>query len=95
MKDDLSRVSFDLPEELLEAISKEMKPMRSLDQVRLTYQPKVEARGIFSVGTALEDGYRNMARINLGMAEMGLGNDVCSLEDYESILRDEADESVY
>lgn len=94
MKDEFSRVSFDLPEELLEAIGNELKSTRSLDHVRLSYQPRVEAKGIFSVDTALEDGYRNMARINLGMAEMGLGNDVCSLEDYESILRDEADESV-
>lgn len=95
MKDDHTRLSFDLPVELLDLISSEMKPDRALNEVFVVYTPKhPELMHVLS-GNALEEGYRRMGRINLGMAEMGLVGDVCCLQDYEDILRDDVDDAEY
>jgi hypothetical protein len=95
MKDNLKRLSFDLPEELLGTIGNEMKPERALNQFSVVYTPKHPELMPTLIGTALEEGYKRMGRINLGMAEMGLGGDVCCLQDYEENLRDDADDTEY
>lgn len=95
MKDNLKKLSFDLPAELLEVISREMKPERALNEVFVVYTPKHPELMHTLSGNALEEGYRRMGRINLGMAEMGLGGDMCCLQDYEDILRDDADDADY
>lgn len=94
-KDSLSLLRFDLPSDLLEAISEEMKPTRALDELFVVSMPKDSAIATFLSSNALEEGYRHMGRINLGMAEMGLGGDVGCLENYEDILRDDADDADY
>ncbi len=105
MKENLSKLSFELPSELLEAFSNEEKPERALNQVFVEYKPKhppppppppppPELLGLL-VGNTIEEAYREMGRINLGMAEMGLVGDVCCLQDYEDILRDDADDAEY
>lgn len=95
MKENLSKLSFELPKELLEAFSNEEKPERALNQVFVEYKPRhPELLGLL-VDENLEAAYREMGRINLGMAEMGLVGDVCCLQDYEDILRDDADDTEY
>lgn len=94
-KDSLSLLRFDLPSDLLEAISEEMKPARALDELFVVFTPKDPVIATYLSSNALEEGYRHMGRINLGMAEMGLGGDVGCLENYEDILRDDADDADY
>lgn len=95
-KEGRDRLTFEMPSELLRAISREMKPERALSDVSVVYTAADHGTGQTMIASSLDElfasGYRDMARINLGMAEMGLGGDMCCLEDYEDVLRDDADE---
>jgi hypothetical protein len=95
MKDNLKKLSFDLPAEVLEVIGSEMRPERAMNDILISYSStNPDSRHVLS-GNELEKGYKQMARINLGMAEMGLRGDVCCLLDYEEILRDDSDDTKY
>ncbi len=95
MKENLSRLSYELPKELIKAFGNEVRPERALNKVFVEYKPRhPELLGLLT-GDTIEEAYSEMGRINLGMAEMGLGGDVCCLQDYEDILRDDADDPEY
>lgn len=95
-KESRSGLTFEMPSELLRAIGREMKPERALSDVSVVYTAADHGTGQTMIPSSLDElfasGYRSMARINLGMAEMGLSGDLCCLEDYEDVLRDDADE---
>lgn len=95
MKKSITRLSFDLPEDLKERFGSEAKSERALNQDFVAYKPKHPELMSVLAGNALEEGYKRMGRINLGMAEMGFEGDVCCLQNYEDNLRDDADDTEY
>lgn len=95
MKKSITRLSFELPEDLLERFGGDTRAERALDQVSVVYAPRHPDLMTVLASNALEEGYRRMGRINLGMAEMGFEGDVYCLQSYEDNLRDDADDTEY